>query len=68
MLVIEQIFNDSPTIRKVARATGLEPETVSRIIHGKQKPSFAEGGSAHLIASALGWKGDVRELFEEAGE
>jgi len=64
----KMFFHDNPSIREIARAAELQPETVSRIINGHQKPSFAPNGSAERIARALGWKGDVRALFVEEAE
>jgi len=67
MLLIEQkYFPKNPlAVQDVARKAGIARETLSRIISGKQSPSFAEGGSAERIAQAIGWTGDVHELFEE---
>lgn len=66
MLQIKKLFfHVNPSVRQIARDSGLEPETVSRIINGRQRPSFAPDGSAERIAKAVGWQGDVRELFEE---
>ena len=67
MLRVKTFFVGRPTIRETAQRAGLAPETLSRILNGRQSPSFAEGGSAERIAQALGWQGDVRELFEELG-
>ena len=68
MRIKQLLSNDKPTLREVARAAGLEPESFYRIVNGKQQPSFAEGRSAERIARAVGWRGTVRELFEEVGE
>lgn len=67
MLLIErEYFPRSPlVVREVAENAGIARETLSRIISGKQSPSFAEGGSAERIAQAVGWTGDLRELFAE---
>ena len=51
-------------VREVAQRAGIDPATLSRIINGKQSPSFAEGGSAERIAQAIGYTGDPCELFE----
>ena len=68
MKIKQLLMNDKPTLREVARAAELEPESFYRIVNGKQQPSFAEGRSAERIAKAMGWSGDVRDLFEEVGE
>lgn len=69
MLRIKQeYFCNKPTVRETARNAGVEPETLSRIINGKQAPGYGEGQSAERIARAVGWTGDVRALFEEATE
>ena len=65
MLKIEHdYFQPRISIRSVAKEAGIEPETLSRIIHGKQKPSLWKGGSGERIAAALGYDGPLRELFE----
>ena len=68
MLTIEKMFRPpcGITVPELAARVGLHPATLSRIVRGKQKPSFAPGASAERIAEALGWEGDVRELFAEA--
>ena len=68
MRIKQLLISDKPTMREIAEAAGLEQETFSRIVNGKQQPSFAEGRSAERIAKAMGWSGSVRELFEEVGE
>ncbi len=65
MLKIEKLLSERPTIRAVADSAEIDPATLSRIIHGKQAPSFREGGSAERIAKAIGWTGEVSELFKE---
>ena len=68
MLRIEQdYFRSRPTIRETAQRAGIAPETLSRIVSGKQSPGYGDGQSAERIAQAVGWTGDVRELFEEIG-
>ena len=52
-------------MREIASDANIAPETLSRIVAGKQRPSFAPGGSAERIAEAIGWEGDVADLFEE---
>lgn len=67
MLVIEQVFfNKQPSMREIANRAGIAPETLSRIVNGKQTPGYGEGQSAERIARAVGWTGDIRELFAEA--
>ena len=51
---------------EVARRAEVAPETMSRIINGKQMPGFKRGQSAERIAEAVGWTGDVHDLFKEA--
>ena len=46
----------------LARATGANPSSISRIEAGKEPPYPLR---ARRIADALGWKGDPMELFEE---
>lgn len=67
MLLIErEYFPKNPlVVREVAKNAGISRETLSRIISGKQKPGYGEGQSAERIAHAVGWTGDVRELFAE---
>lgn len=66
MLRIEQeVFRKNPTIREVAHKAGIAPETLSRIINGKQAPGYGEGQSAERIAWAVGWTDDIHELFAE---
>ena len=68
MLRIEQdYFRNKPTVRETACKAGIAPETLSRIISGKQAPGYGEGQSAERIAQAVGWTGDVHALFEEVG-
>lgn len=62
---IEKLLS-TPNAAEIAAKAQLRPETFSRIVHGKQSPSFRPGGSAERIAEAVGWQGDVRALFEEA--
>ena len=66
MLRIErEFFRNKPTIRETAQKAGIAPETLSRIVSGKQSPGYGEGQSAERIAQAVGWTGDVHALFEE---
>lgn len=65
MLKIEKLLSERPTIRAVADRAEIDPATLSRIIHGKQTPGYGEGQSAERIAQAVGWTGNVRDLFEE---
>lgn len=46
----------------LARATGANPSSISRIEAGKEPPFPLR---AQRIADALGWKGDPMALFEE---
>lgn len=46
----------------IARATGANPSSISRIESGKEPPYPFR---ARRIADALGWEGDPMELFEE---
>ena len=50
---------------EVAERAGIAPETLSRIMNGKQKPGYGAGGSAERIAQAVGYTGDPHELFKE---
>ena len=50
------------TQAEIARATGIGEPTVSRIVRGLE-PAYPGRGQA--IATAIGWQGDWRELFEE---
>ena len=68
MLKIQTLFYTGPSFRVLASKAGIAPETLSRIIHGHQRPSLAPGGSAERIAEAIGWEGDPAELFEEVNE
>lgn len=66
MLRIErEFFRNKPTIRETAHKAGIAPETLSRIVNGKQAPGYGEGQSAERIAQAVGWTGDVHALFAE---
>ena len=65
LLRLQQIFKEAPSVRDVASKAGIAPETLSRVMAGKQRPSFAPGGSAERIAQAIGWTGDPAELFKE---
>ena len=68
MLRIErEYFPKNPLlIRDVAEKASIAPETLSRIIGGKQSPGYGEGQSAERIAAALDWPIDrAAELFEE---
>ena len=49
----------------IAESADVAPETLSRIINGKQAPGYGEGQSAERIARAVGWTGDIHELFAE---
>jgi transcriptional regulator with XRE-family HTH domain len=49
----------------VARKAGLHPSTVSLIECARLK---AGEGQAKRIARALGWAGDLKELFDEIWE
>jgi len=49
----------------IAERAGIAPETLSRIVNGKQAPGYGEGQSAARIAKAVGWSGDVHALFKE---
>ena len=61
-----EYFPDRPcVVREVAQQAKIDPCTLNRIIHGKQRPGFGPGQSAERIAEAVGWKGDVGELFKE---
>ena len=69
MLVIRRVFfPKTKSVRAVARDAGIAPETLSRIIAGKQQPGFGKGQSAERIAAAVGWTGDVHALFAESGD
>lgn len=46
----------------LARATGANPSSISRIESGKEPPYPLR---ARRIADALGWEGDPMALFEE---
>ncbi|WP_297150925.1 helix-turn-helix transcriptional regulator [uncultured Ellagibacter sp.] len=46
----------------LARRTGIDPASVSRIVRGVE-PAYPRRG--RRIADALGWEGDPSELFEE---
>ena len=48
----------------VAKRASITPETLSRIVNGKQKPGYGAGGSAERIAQAIGYTGDMATLFE----
>ena len=65
MLLIYQILRPAHSMRKIADEAGIAPESLSRIVAGKQQPSFAPGGSAERIAGAIGWRGDPADLFRE---
>ena len=66
MLRIERdYFLPRVSVVSVAKKAGIDPATLSRIVHGKQKPSLWAGGSGERIADALGYEGPLRELFEE---
>ena len=67
MLVIEREYFKKPpfAMKDVAQRAGIAPETLSRIVSGKQKPGFGKNKSAERIAKAVGWKGDIRALFAE---
>lgn len=45
-----------------AKAVGLKPQAVSRIVNGLEPPYSKRG---KRIAAALGWEGDPAELFQE---
>ena len=62
MLRIERICEKRGTQAMIARATGIGRPAVSRIVRGLEPP-YPKRGRA--IASALGWPGDWRTLFEE---
>ena len=68
MLRIRHDYFVNRTIKETAQTAGVEPETLSRIVNGQQRPGFGQGQSAERIAQALGFEGDPRELFEEVGE
>ena len=70
MLLIERDYfpKNQLVIREIAQKANVAPETLSRIISGKQSPGFGEGQSAERIAKAVGWTGDVHALFEEITE
>lgn len=70
MLMIERIyFPKRPlAVCDVAQRANVAPETLSRIIGGKQSPGYGEGQSAERIAAAVGWTGDVHALFAEVGD
>ena len=67
MLVIEKLYfpKERLSVAGVARKAQIDPATMSRIIHGKQKPGYGKNKATERIAAALGWKGDVRALFSE---
>lgn len=46
----------------LARRTGIDPASVSRIVRGVE-PAYTRRGKR--IADALGWEGDPAKLFEE---
>lgn len=46
----------------LARRTGIDPASVSRIVRGVE-PAYPRRGKR--IADALGWEGDPAKLFEE---
>lgn len=68
LLIKQRYFSDRLTIHDAAQMAGIAPETLNRIVNGKQTPGYGEGQSAERIARAVGWTGDVRELFAEVGE
>ena len=63
MLRIGRICEKKGTQAMIARKTGIDAPAVSRIVRGLE-PAYPKRGRA--IAEAVGWKGDWRELFEEA--
>lgn len=63
-----ELFKRELRKNEVAERAGIAPETLSRLAAGKQKPSYAPGGSAERIARAIGYEGDVHELFAEVGD
>lgn len=60
--IAKELADQGKTRADVARATGMHPSTVGQIVAGRMKPY---PGQAAKIADALGWKGDIAELFEE---
>ena len=64
--IMQEILKPPHTVREIADKTGLDVATVSRIVNGKQMPSYGKGKSAERIAEAVGWPLDrAAELFEE---
>lgn len=50
------------TQAEAAKLCDLKPQAFSRIVNGTE-PAYSNRGKR--IASAIGWEGDWRELFEE---
>lgn len=63
----KEFFQSRLSARETAQRAGVSPETLCRIVNGKQSPGYGEGQSAERIAQAVGWTGEVRALFEEVG-
>lgn len=62
MKVVEERHKLGLSQAALARITGANPSSISRIESGKEPPYPLR---ARRIAAALGWKGDPMELFEE---
>lgn len=66
MLRIKQVLIEKHMSQaECARLASVNQTSLSRIVRGKEPP-FRHRGKR--IADALGWEGEVSELFEEVSE
>lgn len=66
MLRIQQVLRERGLSQsKAARLADVNDTSMSRIVRGVEPPYPKRG---QRIATALGWKGDWKELFAEIGE
>lgn len=65
MLRIGRICQKRGAQKEIAEKTGIGKPALSRIVRGLEPP-YPKRGRA--IASAVGWRGDWRKLFEQEEE
>jgi transcriptional regulator with XRE-family HTH domain len=63
--VKKALLDSGMTQKELAERAGIDAAALSRIVNGR---TVVYHGWASRIAEALGWTGEVEELFEEVAE
>lgn len=65
ILLTRERLDRGLSMSALARVAGLHPSTVSQVEHGRLNPY---PGQIEKLVTALDWKGNPDELFQEVGE